>query len=170
MNLKNLDYPKSCGFIRIGYCKQWWLFWPIIIIILLQGSNLFGDINIDKSDPIKILLFILFYLTTGFFEEALMRGVVLQALLKKWASSRKGIYFAVIISSLIFGLTHIVNYFMHRETLGGCLNQMIYATFIGVFFAACVLRTQSITMAMFFHGLFILGKIKPENIIEETFC
>lgn len=151
----NFGFARICGLTGIKSWKQCWLYWPLVLFILLQGSNLFDPkMNFDKSNPIKIVFFVIVYLSSGLFEEALIRGTVLGVLLKKWVSRKKGIYLAVIISSLIFGLGHIENYFMQRETLGVCLDQIMYAVFIGVFMAACTLRTKSLWLAMLFHGLF----------------
>lgn len=70
-------------------------------------------------------------------------------------NTRKGIYLAaVIVSSGLFGVLHIINLFMNRLTLLATVTQTIYALFFGVFFAACLLRTNSIWPVIVFHAIF----------------
>ena len=75
-------------------------------------------------------------------------------MLKKWGNSRKGIYLTVIGSSVLFGLLHLINFIMGRYTLLAVVTQTGYALFFGVFFAACMLRNNSIWPVIFGHALF----------------
>ncbi len=144
-----------CGYKETKYWKKIWVYWPIIILILLQSTNIFdSNMKFDTAHPIKILLFVVVYLTTGLFEEALTRGLVLPVMLQRWGNSKRGIYQSVFLSSLLFGFLHIYSYIIGRLTLLGCLNQIIYAFLIGAFFAACVIRTKSIWFGMLMHGIF----------------
>jgi membrane protease YdiL (CAAX protease family) len=147
-------FSQVAGYNRLKSWQRVWLIWPLLLLILLQATNIFDPHMKFVNDPLKIIFFILVYLSTGLFEESLNRGFILPVLLRKWGNSRKGIYIAVIFSSALFGLSHINNYLYGRMTILACLNQLVYATIIGIFLAVCVLRIKSIWLAMLLHGFF----------------
>lgn len=153
--LKWLGLLPLARFNRPHPLKSLLLVWPILILTLLNGSELLeGALVIDGSKPLNILFFLLVYLSTGFFEEILCRGVVLVLFLQKWGTSLKGIYLSVLVSSSLFGLGHIVNLLQQRHSLLSNLTQITYALFFGVFFAASFLRQASIWPAILTHALF----------------
>ncbi|WP_159441953.1 CPBP family intramembrane glutamic endopeptidase [Clostridium sp. Marseille-P2415] len=138
------------------------LVWPLILFIFLNASDLFGgNLMIDASKPVLIVLYILVYTSTGFFEEILCRGFILNLLLNKWGKNKKGVYFSVIISSAFFALGHINGLLIGRMDLWSTIAQIFYALFIGVYFAACYLRIQSLWPVIILHALFdISGELR----------
>lgn len=141
------------GMVKPRSFKGIWIVWPILALAVVNGWPLFdGSLAVDPSKP--IVLFVLIALSTGFYEEILCRGLILSACLKKWGKTRKGIYLSVLLASVIFGLFHLINLVMGRGTLLEVITQIIYATFFGVFFAACFLRLGSIWPAIITHTLF----------------
>lgn len=153
--LSRLGLVQAAGFTKPSQWKQIWLVWPILILTVLNGSDLFeGLLTIDTSRPMLIVLFALLYLSVGFVEEILFRGVIMTLLVKKWGSTRKGIYLAVITSSLLFSILHFVNFLAGRYTLLAVFTQIGFALFFGVFFGACMLRNNSIWPVIFTHALF----------------
>lgn len=132
------------------------------LFILLNASDMItGTIKIDITRPLVILAFVMVYLSTGLFEEVLFRGLVFPLMIKKWGRKRSGCYMAMILSSMLFGILHLVHYFLGDSSLIATIAQIIYATFIGVFFAACVIRNYSIYPAIMLHGIFdITGSLK----------
>lgn len=132
-----------------------WINWPMVLFILLLASNfLLGNVLIDTSKPDTVIMFILVYLSTGFFEEILYRGLIQTLFLKKWGHTTKGIYFSIIIPSILFGTCHLVHFFLGHASLLSTITQIIYASFIGIYFGACVLENNSIFPAIILHGLF----------------
>ncbi|HEY4400218.1 MAG TPA: type II CAAX endopeptidase family protein [Lactobacillaceae bacterium] len=87
----------------------------------------------------------------GIAEEALMRYLVLGLLLKLYASRPNGAWRAVVVSSLLFGLFHFQNVVV--APLSGTIDQVIFATAMGLLFAAIYLYTGSLWLAMVLHGL-----------------
>jgi CAAX amino terminal protease family. len=135
--------------------KSLLLVWPLVLFIMLNASDLLsGGLKIDGSKPLLILFYILVYTSTGFFEEILCRGFILNLLLNQWGENKKGVYFSVIISSSLFALGHINVLLTGRMDLWSTIAQIFYAFFIGVCFAACYLRTQSIWPVIVLHALF----------------
>lgn len=172
--LKKLDLLKDAGFTKPKEWKDLWIVWPMVLFAIFNGSNVFfGDMAIDYSNPLRIVLFILVYLSTGLLEETLCRGVILSVMIKKWGSTKKGYYGALLLSSTLFGFSHIIHYFMHHTSFLATMTQVVYAIFIGVFFGACVLRNKSIYPAIILHGIVdITGGFKEIAVnggIDKTY-
>ena len=109
------------------------------------------------------------FLGTGLFEEVLFRGLILKLLLVKLGCSKKGIIQAAFISSIIFGIVHIVNYIVGAAHLLPTLTQVIFASAGGVFYAAIYLRTRNLLIPIFMHGLFnIAGQIFGAVICRDV--
>jgi membrane protease YdiL (CAAX protease family) len=159
---------RRAGMVRPQSLKNLWIVWPILALAVINGWSLFdGSVAIDPSKP--LILFMMIALSTGFYEEILCRGLILSACLKKWGKTRNGIYQAVIFASVIFGLFHLINLVMGRGTLLEVITQIIYATFFGVFFAACFLRLGSIWPAIITHTLFDMMGTMDEITIGNKF-
>jgi len=146
---------RHAGLTKPLNLKELWLVWPILVLTIINGWPLFdGSMAVDTSRPLVLLLFILIALSTGFYEEILCRGLILSVCLRKWGKNKRGVYLAVMTSSVIFGFFHLVNYFLGRGSLLQVMTQIVYSTFFGVFFSACFLRFGSIWPAIITHSLF----------------
>lgn len=156
--IRQLGMLEEAGFTHLKPWKSLWAIWPIFVFSIINGgtSPFDGTLTIDTSQPVLIMLYVLLYASVGFFEEILFRGVVLTLMLRKWGSTRRGVYLAVLVSSSIFGILHLVNLIMGRRTLLSTAAQILYGTFFGVFFAACFLRNKTIWPVIFSHALFDL--------------
>jgi uncharacterized protein len=163
--IAQLGQLKEGGFTRPSQWKALWLIWPLLVYSVLNGSDLIDSpLKINWADGGLITLFVLLYISVGTIEEFLFRGLLLPVMLRKWGGTRKGIYTAVIVSSAIFGLVHLLNFAMGRRDLLTTGTQILYGTFFGVFFAALMLRNNSIWPAVFGHFLFDLCG----NLMEIT--
>ncbi len=161
--LARFGWLNIAGFTRPRQWRALWLGWPLLVFTLLNASELLeGSLVIDTSKPGLILLHLLTALSTGWVEEILCRGVVVTTLLQKWGRSRKGIYLAVLTSSLLFGLAHLANFLQGRKPLANNLVQVAFALFFGVIFAACMLRNHSIWPVMFLHAAVDWAATLPE--------
>lgn len=147
--IKRFNWLDTAGFTPIKKWKSLWLGWPLLLFTLI---NLEEGIVIDTSKPLLILLHLLTALSTGWVEEVLCRGVVVTALLKKWGSSRKGIYLSVLVASVLFGLVHLTNFLAGRKPLVNNLTQVVFCIFFGVIFAACILRNRTIWPMIVLHA------------------
>ncbi|WP_142397103.1 CPBP family intramembrane glutamic endopeptidase, partial [Staphylococcus succinus] len=77
----------------------------------------------------------------------LCRGILFNKLLEFYTPFK-----AAIISSVIFAFAHFINYFDSTSNIE-VTSQIIYAFFLGVFFAAIYYFTQNIWSVMLLHGL-----------------
>ncbi len=117
------------------------LFLPALILPL--GNLTFG---IHVSEFSALLSFALLAALSGFVEELTFRGLMLSAFLPR------GAWYAVLASSVIFGLAHAMN------VLGGSnplyvLVQIAYALAIGIGFGAMALRGRTLWPLIIAHGL-----------------
>ncbi|MEN6460872.1 MAG: CPBP family intramembrane glutamic endopeptidase [Syntrophomonas sp.] len=159
---------KYFGIIKMAYFtvparwRQIWLIWPVIVLILVNALDILtGKVTIDTSNKALLFTFVINCVSTGFFEEILVRGGILNLLLCKLGNTKKGIYLSVIYSSMVWGLAHLINLVKNPELLLTTSTQIFYAACFGVIFAALLLRTHSIWWMIFLHALFnFCGSIK----------
>jgi membrane protease YdiL (CAAX protease family) len=110
--------------------------------------------GIIVRDPVQIAMLLALTAMVGFAEEALCRGMVVQAFLPR------GVMRAALFSSLIFGFAHMIQIF-YGMSIGTGLLYSIYAALIGFGFAAPYLRSGgAIWPVIIVHALYdFLGKM-----------
>jgi membrane protease YdiL (CAAX protease family) len=156
--LIKLGLFENARFIPPNQWKALWLAWPLAGIALLNLESLInGSLVIDTSRPILIILYVCLNLSIGFCEEVMGRGVVLSVMLQKWGNTRRGIYLAVLVSGVLFGLAHIFNLITGHLPPLAALTQIVYSVAFGVVFAACFLRNNSIWPMMIMHAVIDFG-------------
>jgi len=140
-------------FSKEGLNKSYLFILPVAYIFLNVG-DLYPHSQYDLAAGILSTVF------TGFLEEILCRGLVIALLVHFYLKLEKdnvGLR-AAIVSSLLFGLVHLVNVFEKPDSLGVIIGQVVYATFIGIGFAACYIKTRSILPLILIHiGINLMG-------------
>jgi membrane protease YdiL (CAAX protease family) len=124
----------------------------IINLSLRIGS---GIANGDSFEPIfNIITFaIAIILGTGFFEEVLCRGIVMNLIFKNFGrSTRKDIWRAVLLSSLIFSICHYSNMFDGDANFFKCTGQVLFTFGFGAVLGAVYARCHNIWAPIFLHG------------------
>ena len=97
---------------------------------------------------------------TGLTEEILCRGIVQNIMFDAFGrNSKKQVLVSIIISSILFGTAHFVNYFNTDASFEGVLTQVIVASLIGLYFGAIYARSHSIWAVALLHGLFDFGQM-----------
>ena len=146
---------------------------PVYLFILGLLSVISRDLGNISS--LNMLLLLAACLMVGFAEEYLFRGFLQSFLLKKNRSKKQGIFLSILSSSVFFGLFHLLN-LVKNDNAGQVVVQVIFATFIGFFFGALLLKTNKLFpiaithgLTNFFFSLALLPGIKaPENTASET--
>jgi membrane protease YdiL (CAAX protease family) len=130
-----------------------WLFIvpPLLYVITAVFYVSSGTFDLNFSDPLRSSLITIRMLSTGLFEETAFRGVILSAMLLAWGSTKRGVLKCFLISSLLFGMLHLVN-LLSRDILPAFSNA-VYTCFTGALFAGVALRCRSIWPAVLLHGL-----------------
>ena len=138
---------------------------PLLLYLLFFIS--INDFNHTEYNSIFYFIgWLLVYLIgAGFIEELVVRGITIDILEKYYKpNSRKNILITCLISSILFGLGHIINYF----TLGFIpIAQMINTIGLGLMLSAIYMRTRSIYGVSLFHGLWDIF-ISLEDMIFKT--
>jgi len=141
-------------FRRMGY--GFLLGWYNIVYAIGTFSSIIFALpenSLIMPSPFSLIVIVLHpFLGTGIFEEVLVRGLIFKILLLTMGHTKRGIIKACFISSAVFGVVHIVNVIVDGEFLP-VVAQVIYATFIGVFYAALFLRTKTLWVPILLHGL-----------------
>ena len=137
--------------VRYGLCRptapaRAFLFY--IPLIVLTGKNLWGGVAM-QYDAVGTVCFIVKMLCVGFLEELIFRGFLFKAL------SRDSIKWAVIVSSVTFGLGHIIN-LINGSGMGLAENlvQIFFAVLIGFLYVIIFWRGGSLWPCVISHGAF----------------
>jgi len=144
--VKRNDLSKKYGLCKPELPASKMLFY--IPLVILLTANLWYGVTMNVS-PLETLLYILSMICVGFLEEMIFRGFLFQAMAKD------GIRSAIIVSSVTFGMGHIVNLFngSGAELLPNLL-QVIYAAAIGFAFVMIYCKTKSLVPCILTHSIF----------------
>lgn len=138
--------------IRLFGKPQHWLYMiPCLIIAIdnFQFSSYFnGRFELVHGKPLDILLFALYCISVGIFEECIFRGIIFSVLAGLFSRDRKGLLLTYVFSSVVFGLAHIFN---------GNILQVGYTILTGGLFAFALMKTKNIFCAAFVHALYNFG-------------
>lgn len=136
---------------KYGLCKAQMpasgMLFYIPLIILLTANFWYGfAMNLS---PLETVLYILSMLCVGFLEEMIFRGFLFNAMAQNGTKS------AIIVSSVTFGIGHIINLIngSGAELLPNIL-QVISAIAVGFAFVMIYYRTKSLILCIVTHGLF----------------
>ena len=127
-----------------------------IPFIVLITANLWRGIVINYS-LLETTIYILASLCVGFLEEMIFRGLLFNAMIKD------GIKSAIIVTSITFGIGHIMNLFNGADLLPNIL-QVIYAIAIGFAFVMIYYKSKSLIPCIITHGLFNATSIFANNV------
>lgn len=133
---------KYYGLTKINKPKKYLYFIPLILLVLI---NFIGGIKIVNT-PKEIVLFILTMLEVGFIEEILFRGFLFKTIEKDDQKT------AIIITSLTFGIGHIVNLLNGADFIP-TLVQIIYSVSVGYLFVKILIKTKSLWPCIITHSL-----------------
>ena len=131
------------GFLKtLRCCPVILLFW----LVLCLPDFLHGDF--PQTFNLKVISL---SLTAGFSEEVIFRGLPL-SYLKRQLRSEKQVPLIVIITGIIFGLTHLTNIFV-GASVSASLVQGVVTICIGIFLGAVFMRGGNILVPMLLHTL-----------------
>ena len=133
-------------------------YFPLVII---ASVNLWFGVKMNFT-PIETLFFIVSMLLVGFLEEVIFRGFLFKAMCKDNVKT------AIIVSSLTFGIGHIVNQFNGSGAeLIPNLCQVSYAIAIGFLFVMLFYRGKSLWPCIITHSVLnSLGAFSNKEMAE----
>ncbi len=121
--------------------KEYLWFIPLIV---LSSTNLWRGVALNMSVAESVLA-VVSMLCVGFIEEIIFRGFLFRAM------SKDGVKSAVIVSSLTFGIGHIVN-LLNGAELVPTLLQICYAVALGFLFTIIFYRSGSLIPCIASHS------------------
>lgn len=144
-------FNKSIKLSRIS--KIWLtililLFIAFLVVALNIGDNIQGVLSGGFG---LFLPSLLVALSAGIFEEFLVRGLFFSGILNLFQNNRFKLILTSLISSAIFGLLHLVN--IIHSPVQAVLQQVFYATVIGLVFAIIRITANSLWLPVLIHAL-----------------
>lgn len=117
-------------------------------LLLLLSTNLWYGVQ-PQYGLAETVLYILSMLCVGFLEEVIFRGLLFNVMRRENPTA------AVAVSSITFGIGHILNLVngSGAELLQSLL-QVVYATAAGFLFVMIYVRSESLLVCIFTHGVF----------------
>ncbi len=131
-------------------------------VLLMLSANLWFGVTLNYG-IVETVLYILSMFCVGFLEEVIFRGLLFGAMKKENLTS------AIIVSSVTFGIGHIVNLFNGSGVaLISNLLQVVYATAAGFMFVMMYYRSKSLVVCIAAHGLFnAISAFANDNLTDE---
>lgn len=138
-------------FLNYGLCvpkatpKSMLFYLPVIVML---SANLWYGVTLNYN-LLETILYIITMFLVGFLEELIFRGFLFESIRKDNLKT------AVIISSVTFGIGHIINLIngSGAELIPNLL-QVVYATSAGFMFVMMYLKSKSLIVCITSHGIF----------------
>lgn len=165
ISIKKIALPSLSGISRT-YKWSFKLLNVIPIYLFILGALSFIGNDISQIHSSNVFLLLTACLMVGFAEEFIFRGLLFPLFIKKYQGHKKGIFLSIFFSALFFGLFHLINLSVN-DNIPQVLAQVILATFMGIFFAAVLLKTNKLIPIAITHGLinffFLIGTLPAIN-------
>lgn len=152
---------------RYGLCKSpvpAYRFLYYVPLVVLASGNLWNGVALNYT-PVETVCRIICMLCVGFLEEVIFRGLLFKAIAKDNIKS------AVIISSVTFGIGHVINLFNGSGmNLVDNLCQIVFAIAVGFLLVTIFYRGGSLLPCIFVHAAInTLGTFANDmNLTTET--
>lgn len=151
--LVGLGYSRI---FRMDHCGK--SFFVILPAILISINNfpivafLDGRAVLTESAS-RVFLFLLECICIGFFEEIVFRGIFLILFLQLMKKRQWSTLKAILLSSFVFGLSHMINIFA-GVSIGDTILQMGYSFLLGMLWSVMFLKTRNIWLVMLLHATY----------------
>lgn len=115
-----------------------------------------GEASIDYSGSLAfgIAVFAVQCIAVATFEEFAFRGVVLLAIMERRRKTNLDIFVSILLSSAVFGVTHLLNVIGNWGSIGAVLLQICYSFLIGGMCAFVLIKTANIWLCVLLHSTF----------------
>jgi len=144
------------GLTKVTNIKKYLYFFPLLLLITV---NLWNGININNSVS-EIIFHIINMINVGFIEEIIFRGFLFKMMAKDSVKT------AMIVSSVTFGIGHILNLLNGAELIPTLL-QICYAISIGYLFVIIFYKSKSLIPCIITHSL--VNSLSIFNIESTTY-
>ncbi|MAT41400.1 MAG: hypothetical protein CL609_03590 [Anaerolineaceae bacterium] len=150
--LWRFGWVQASGLTRFGNVKVWLVASIILVYHLLVNLRLMtGNFAIVFPDSPLAIANLVYYFPASLMEEVMFRGLALLVMVFAWGHSKKGLVKAALLSSLLFGLIHLLN--VVELPIEVLFLEVLVAALLGFFWAAITLATRSLWIAIILHWL-----------------
>ncbi len=159
------------------------LFWVIILLVITKKTYVFTE---KKDKFYKGVVYGLFYVIMasyiglfalidgaytasyaivnvalgcfliGLCEELLCRGWLLNTFLERFGKDKKGVWYSIIVSGVLFGLMHLGNIFTGAG-VASTIAQVIMTSATGIVYGVIYYKTKNIWTVIFLHAFWNFG-------------
>ena len=143
--IHNNNLNEKYGFCKSTVSAKKFLYYLPLVII--ASTPFWGKISLQYTF-LEASFFIISMLCVGFLEEVIFRGLLFRAM------EKNNLKVAIIVSSLTFGLGHIVNLFngSGRDLLS-TLIQIVFAILVGFVLVLIFYYGKSLVPCILFHSI-----------------
>ena len=142
--IRKNDLGRKYGFCRSAVPAKRFLYY--LPLVLIASSAFWGGIKMQYGFP-EAVMYIVSMCCVGFLEEVIFRGLLFRAMEKDNLKS------AIIVSSLTFGIGHIVNLFNGSgRDLTLTLIQIVFAVLVGFVLVWIFYHGKSLVPCILFHS------------------
>ena len=135
-----------------------WFFLPLALVCLYKVC--FSPVL--RFSPIEAALYVISMLCVGFLEELIIRGFLFRAIEKRNLTQ------AIMISSVSFGIGHIVN-LLNGQDLLETIGQILFAVIVGFALVVLFHKGKSLVPCIVFHGVFnALSIVANDEVLYEV--
>ena len=136
------------------------LFFIPLVLVCLYKVVFSPTLRFSAAESIT---FVVSMLCVGFLEELIFRGLLFRAI------EKENLTRAIIISSVTFGIGHIVNLF-NGQDLPETISQIIFAVFVGFALVILFHKGKSLVPCIVFHGVFnALSVVANDEALNSAF-
>ena len=119
--------------------------WFYIPLALIGFASIYFGITLKYSIP-ETIFYIVSMLCVGFLEEIIFRGLLFLGM------ARNNVKAAIVVSSVTFGIGHIVN-LLNGQDLLETLLQIVFAVAVGFMLVTIFYKGKSLLPCIVFHGI-----------------
>lgn len=164
---KFTDYFNEIKFFSMNR-RLFWIYLLVGLLAMWLSHHLPNLIsNVWEIRDVEDTVDIAVGASLTIWEEVIFRGVVF------WLVSRKyGVRNGIIVSSVLFGLVHFLNFVLFNRGLVATFAQVLWATLFGFFLVIALIRSNSLILPILLHyannGIIAITKYFPYFEGEET--
>ena len=139
--VKKNNFMEYYGLCKGDFEAKKWLYF--IPVILMSTTNFWFGLQLNMS-VLESIFYAASMIFVGFLEEVIFRGFLFKAMSKDNMKS------AIIVSSITFGMGHIIN-LLNGSAFLPTMLQIVYATAIGFMFTMIFVKSGSIIPCIISH-------------------
>ena len=140
--IKKSNLTEYFGLNKFPKAKEYLYFIPLVMMVSI---NLWNGVNLNNTIG-YIICHICAMIFVGFLEEIIFRGFLFKMM------EKDGVKSAIIVSSITFGIGHIINLFNGAEIVPTVM-QIIQACSIGYLFVIIFYKSKSLLPCIITHSI-----------------